>query len=232
MKIRSVITARAGRYVRASVRDSQSLFTNIWGHVYLPDLVRDIKERYGFVGAPQALYELEVSDSSAASFKHGKFVRETRSVLIKTLEVYANWVIATTESSTDDADAFLSDLLTWLSGTYFTVTSYSYVTYYSQLEVVLEANFGTAARFLSSPRSKLAGMLSSYNNLSPPKFEMSGFSLNYDTVERKEANWGGFTIERRSGHSYPESVYFTQAPLKTEDHILILSEIEQALKGS
>ncbi len=147
MRINSVVAARAGRYVRASLRDGASVYTNLWGHLYLPDLVKAIKERYGFVRVPEALYELEVSDTHSASFQHGKFIRDSRSVLIKSLEIYTNWVIATTESSTDDADAFLSDMLAWLSGTNFTVITYNYVTYFSQLEVALDASFGSAASF-------------------------------------------------------------------------------------
>ena len=122
-------------------------------------------------------------------------------------------------------------MLTWLSGTNFTVITYQYVTYFSQLEVVLDASFGSAASFLSSSRMKLAKLLSAYNNTEPVDIEMSGFSLNYDAVKRKEASWGGFTIERRTGRPYEENVYFTQAPLQTDDHVAVLTEIEESLKS-
>lgn len=230
MRINSVVAARAGRFVRASLRDGTSVYTNIWKHLYLPDSITRIKERYGFIGVPTSIFELEVSDTQGLRFQHGKFVQDSRPVLIKSLEIYNNWVIATTESSTQDSDAFLSDMLAWLSGTDFTVVTYSYVAYFSQLEVMLEASFGSAVSFLSSSMTKLGTLLSAYNNIGSIDIKMSGFSLNYDTTKRPDANWGGFTIERRTGHSYDENVYFTQAPLQTNDHIALLTEIENALK--
>jgi len=231
MIINSVVAAKAGRFVRATVRDNKSRYTTLWGHAYLPDLINAVKERYGFVRVPELIVDLEVSDTHPATFQHGKFVNDERSILIKQLDVYTNWVIATTESSTSDADAFLSDITAWFSSSYFTVVSSPYVTYLSQLEVVLDASFGKAATFFNQARVTFANALASYQEKLPPDVEMSGFSLHYDTTKRpNDLAASAFTIERRVGRSYGDNVYFTQAPLTTSDHIEVLREIETGLR--
>jgi hypothetical protein len=231
MTVNSVVAAKAGRLVRASVRDNKSLYTNSWGHLYLPDVVKAVKERYGFVDVPESLFELEVSETRAATFRHGKFTYDdSRSVLISQLEVYTNWVIATTQSSTDDADAFLRDIITWFSGTFFTVITTSHLTYLSQLEVALAALYGDRASFLDRARVTFASALASYNKTEPPDVKMSGFSLHYDTTQRPhDVAATPFTIERRVGQPYNNNVYYSQAPLKTMDHVALLTEIERGL---
>lgn len=42
---------------------------------------------------------------------------------------------------------------------------------------------------------------------------------------------GDFTIERRAGRPFGENRYFSSAPLRTQDHIRVLEQIEAVAKG-
>jgi hypothetical protein len=64
-----------------------------------------------------------------------------------------------------------------------------------------------------------------------PAYEFGGFSMNIDVIKSEDLKPmpQPFAIERRVGSTYDEKKYFSQAPLRTQDHQAVLEQIEQIL---
>ncbi len=80
---------------------------------YYPDLIPKIKERYQFVISPKNEDLLPSDPPKGAEFKIGKLDIEGRTIVVNVLSVFSDGIVIDTTTSTDDADAVLSDLIDW-----------------------------------------------------------------------------------------------------------------------
>jgi hypothetical protein len=213
---------------------AQSLLTlrpRIFDPLSAHALVEQIQEEYHFKQAPTPQ---DIANAAPSNFVFGKVRRGDEEIAVEGMSVtnfgtFATVVAAWTRTSTEDADFFLNSISAWMTRRHqIDLTPTMPTNYFSQLEVVLEKTFHKRLAGLQQFGMAIGSLLRGYGFDKYPDFEPSGFSLNYDGT-KPDRYAGAFSLERRAATSYESNKYFTQAPLKTNDHIAILEQIERWL---
>lgn len=217
MKVNGIIAAQA---VRVMPINSSGIF--------IPDLVRGLWHRYHFVRVPVTTDDLLAADRPLL-FEHGKFeAPDGREVVIRTLRVSAQGLVAETQTSTDDSLQFLDDAIQWaVENSIIPKQGYSTKIFVSQVEVVLEGNFERIFPQLDPVGDEIAKFLSSKEAPCSP-LRVYSVAMNIDP---RKINLPEFRLERRAEIPYEQSTFFSQAPLTTADHLALLSRIEAIMRS-
>jgi hypothetical protein len=200
---------------------------------YLPDVIRAIVEKYGFAGCPKNEDIVPSDPPKGLEFTHGQLIGEGhRALVIDKFTIFNDGLIVDAALSTDDADLFLRDISTWV-GVRMPLVKFSGPSLYvSQLEV--KANFSEESvmpPIFRNVGTKIATLLDGYG-VKVTEYQTSSVAMNYDmsrmpTAQAGQAQPGLLQIERRAGFPYDAGIWFTQAPLKTTDHIQLLEHLER-----
>lgn len=222
MKLNSIIYSQAVRYLKGVIPG---------GGIYMPDLVNELRTRYGFLKFPTTLQEFD--SSKGVNFEHGKFILPKsnpsdpdKEVLITNLTIYNNGIIAGTGAPTDRADLFIDDLLKGgVERFKLQINSDIRRMYLSQLEIILDADINSFISMQKNISSNLNTCINSYSN-QDTSFEVFGLTLGHDSTKQLLLPPGPFKLERREGSPFSSNVYFSSAPLTTPDHLALLDDIE------
>jgi len=201
---------------------------------FIPDLIKDVQARYSFVRVPTTADEvLPLAEGKPIVFHHGKFVHDKRPILVHALHLASQWVaIETTPGTTDDADIVLSDFVNWLAPGVREAPPRAYV---SHLEVRLDVSLDRSYPLFAMLGDMISHKLQEYGSpvvpqsLARPVFEVSSVEMQPDPGEHFVSC--AFRIERRIGQPFAAEMYFSQAPLRTADHIATLNTFEKVLTG-
>lgn len=228
MELRQVVSAIAGRLV--SIRPVY----------YLPDIIRQIRDRYGFVQFPMTPQELFALDAPL-TFIHGRHVTSAgKSILIQNLKVAAEGIAVDTgasndggtimQPSTDDADAVMHDLLSWATTELKIPFDSPGGWYISQLEV----QFSESIDDWFTPWKQIGERLSERHTAAAgpvPPYRPYSFSMQIDPATGVKVPCD-FRIERRVTMPFDSNVYFSAAPLSTSEHIALLEDVERLVGGA
>lgn len=197
--------------------------------LYYPRLIGEVADRYQFVRRPSSPEEILAADGPLA-FSHGRIVVKGREIFIQGLFLYRTSIVVDVLTTTDDAELVLDDMIAW-GGPSLTLdlTTPGRRMFIDQLEVHLDANLGAFSPLRGLPED-LTRTLTRYEGKTAPMFTLSSIAFSIDPT--KLVTGCDFRIERRQGSSYEDNVYFSQAPLKTADHVAELQEIERGLRES
>ena len=101
MIVNTVIMAKAVRFIEVKAP------------VYMPDIIRVIRDRYQFVKFPVSADEIipPQIDTTPVTFLHGKWEHQGRTIIVSGIELYPQFVAVNTALSTDDSDIVIEDLL-------------------------------------------------------------------------------------------------------------------------
>jgi hypothetical protein len=193
---------------------------------YLPDLVQLIKARYSFVSVPSDADLVPSDPPKGAEFKLGKLVVEGRVVVFDRVTIFSDGVVVDAASSTSDADLFLDDLAEWARSILPQVELVGPRYYLSQLEVHLDSALEEPVPVFKPVGEKVSSLLQTYG-ISVPRYEVASVHWHCDQLGKNPPQPAAFFIERRANIPYNESVWFAQAPLRTEDHKTMLEEFER-----
>jgi hypothetical protein len=196
------------------------------------ELATKVKEKYGFIAAPGANILNQPAD-----FQAGKFVYHGKSTSVEQLFVAyvgnrATSIGASTRISTDASEAFLQELSDWIAKEYELDTNEILPrAYFSQVEFVLPQSLSQHFAQLQQIGAAITTFVQGYGLENCPLYEFDGFSMNFDAVKFEDLKPmpQPFAIARRVGSKYEENKYFSQAPLRTQDHLVILERVEQLL---
>ena len=100
--------------------------------------------------------------------------------------------------------------------------------YLSQLEVSL--NLGKFGQVLDSIGNQISQRLVEYGMSAVEPFVFGTLHLAQDPLKQSVPKPGVFGIERRRDVPYAENRFFAQAPLRTEDHKVLLTTLEGVLR--
>jgi hypothetical protein len=189
------------------------------GQVYLPDAAAKLVERYSFVRHPS----IEQIVAPQVTFAIGKF----KDVQIDELQIYPDGIIVAARCNTAVLDEFVGDLFAWAKDTFgLIIPSTTKSEKFFESIVVVKSTKDLALSI--SPRNDVAQL---FNDLFADKaasFRISGFTLDCDPAQflgrRKPLR---FTLERRAAIPFADNVFFSHAPLRTDDHLRLLNEIER-----
>lgn len=200
-------------------------FLTLKATVYIPRAVDELVKVFKFVRYPEGAGVLSFDASTALEFVHGRVVVDGREIIIANLRLFAGAVVLTTNSSTDDADAAIEQVLAWASN--LIDTKLAILGYVSQIEVQFSTPLERLSSLFSDLGETLGGHLVRYGAPAPSRFQLAWVSMITDP--QKTSPPCDFRLERRQGRPFDEGVFFAQAPLRTDDHIEVLEMIDARL---
>ena len=164
-------------------------------------------------------------------FQHGNF----KDLTIEKLTVYENGALCQSDNATTaQIEEFMDDALQW-SHDAFGVDLARFKrgprAYTSSL--VLKADFQLGERFaaFASFGKAIGDVLRSYGQQAPD-FQVGTIGFHGDYTKMPIPQAGSFVFERRAANPYSSGLYFSSAPVRTEDHMNLLNALESALVAS
>jgi hypothetical protein len=196
------------------------------------ELATRVKEQYGFISAPGVNLLSQPADFQAGKFMYGGKSTSIEQLFVAYVGNRATSIGASTRISTDASEAFLQELTDWI-GKEFELDTNEILprAYFSQVEFVLPKSLSQHFAALQRIGEGIATFVKGYGLENCPLYEYDGFSMNFDVVKFEDLKPmpQPFAIARRVGSKYEENKYFSQAPLRTQDHRVILEQVEQIL---
>ncbi len=187
-----------------------------------------LNERYNFAKPPKHPLDVDLK-TSALTFLLGTFTNSAKKPVNVSLSIFNNGITAETTSSTDDATEFLQDLTTWMTKDFgFQLPPDLKKAYFSQLTAELDASLPT----INPKLGMISGMLTAKAKAldgKPRQFEIGAVNFWSEDVGAPLAP-SMCRIERKWGAPLSSNQYFSIAPLETQQHLDLLSEVEKILK--
>jgi len=197
------------------------------------ELVDAVKRRYDFLRVPDVEKPSDSFDFRVGKVRIGNRVIKIDQFIVTYVGTQATSLGAATRTSSDDADLFLEDIITWAHTEFgLDVTPLFAPAYHGQVEFIFETD-GLSTRFeeLNEIGKAITNIIQGYGLKECPQFELYGFTMHFDTSDLAliKPIPTAFAIERRVGVRYSENKYFSQGPLKTKDHQAVLEQLEKLL---
>ncbi|WP_127373655.1 hypothetical protein [Mesorhizobium sp. M7D.F.Ca.US.004.03.1.1] len=192
--------------------------------MYLPAATADFAQKYEFVEFPKTLEEMR---KAKVEFRHGRF----NNISIESVDLYNDGVVITSRASSNVLDEFLIDVLAYMSERWHATFTKAFpidrmyestLTFHSDKDVLkLLAALNNISRSISNRLNATTGAAIDYYPF--------GIGLSADHAKIPSLKPIPFRIERREGVDFGANIYFSAAPLKTDDHIEILNEWERSV---
>lgn len=218
MKIRSILQGQVLRFIRAS---------NPMGNYYMPDVVKALRERYGFVVTPTTLQEFDAQ--KGITFQHGRFAvkhekGKREEIVIDKFQVFSDGVLAESKVTTEDIDLFVDDIIK------FGVDEFGLKVLDDPIKRAYLSSFEIECHDLELPPFPLGQKIEEYlrgYGQDPQPFETRSITVYYDTSITLKPTPFAFIFARREGIPNSANIYFSSAPLTTIDHHALLGEVEK-----
>jgi hypothetical protein len=201
--------------------------------LYWPDVIKGLVDRYGFMVTPAKIEDLNLQ--TGVRFGTGKLVHDLGATTIDSLTVFEQGLVAESKSRVEELDAFLDDLIEWMNADLdidFQQSPSSGQMYTSVVVVQLGVDpvpwFNQFSELLSRLNESVRTYLPDFDCPYVP----SSLIFHYDESLRPTGlRPGYFSIERRRHVPFAEGVYYSTAPLRTDDHLRLLTAIENIQFG-
>jgi hypothetical protein len=191
-------------------------------------MFKRINERYRFSKSPKN--PLDFNSQGALAFEQGFFNNAQGKAIAVTLTIYGDGFVAETQSTTKDATEFLSELCASATKE-FGLTDPSAekmrTGFFSQLDVTFDKPLISLNQKLEGIGKILESQCSPVDGRSR-KFTLGGIGLWTEDMSLPGSP-AAFRLERKWGTSWDTNHYFSTAPLETEAHLEVLTEIEKIL---
>jgi hypothetical protein len=187
-----------------------------------PELVQDIAKRYSFSRAPQNIAEMDFEKGLELA------VGKLGNINIDRLVLLSNGVMIDTRSSTDDSERVLANLLEWSKEALGARVEPSRKNFVSQIVFRSELQLSLLNPALLPLSERLSAFVSSELK-QPINYEPTAILIGTDTSLTKLSPVQ-FSIERRAERPFFENTYFSNAPLRTSEHLEVVEHFEDALR--
>jgi hypothetical protein len=186
-------------------------------------------QKYRFSAYPKNLLDQSSEKEKALAFQAGSFVNSKGANVLVSISIYNNGLIADASSSTDDADEFLQQAAGEIAKNFGpTVPPNVGRAYLSQLEVESEFSFVTFNPKIAPLLESLSASVTTVDR-KPRKFDFGALQFwNEDTNPVTSPAY--FRFERKIGLPFSSNRYFSQAALKTHEHLEFLKTLESVFK--
>lgn len=192
------------------------------GQLYMPIVIRALEERYGF----QTLPSSDALADDVFHFAHGHIQGTAFD-----LSIYRDGVIIKSASDTTFLEAALEDILQWAETEFGLIENQAVsVRRFYESNIVISGKFELqkAMSFDSSIGELLAAPLKKYGVVDHQyQWTQVSFALDPSSTTGRRAS--DFVLARRAGLPANSGIYFSSAPLKTSDHLEMLSQLERRL---
>jgi len=189
--------------------------------VFVPDLVAALVERYKFWDYPKNNAQF----TTEAKFVTGKFGKTN----IEAFQIYGNGVSVQAQAKTDELEEIALDFLEFAKSKFSLEYAFAEpltTTFVSAVEVAVSPEVSSKFEILRPLGERLSMMLAK-NGYSVSTYEWAGISMLAEKATPLSS--GRFSFEVRAGHPLGGSVYFSEAPVSTSDHLELLGLLEAIL---
>jgi len=222
VKLFSVMTARAIWFF-----DIQDM--NPKGKSIFADLSEWLKDQYHFEKFPKSTDERD--EHGGLAFMRGEFQVKENTFIPVDLGIYSDGLVATAQSSTNDSEAFLKDLLDSACKEFSLIFNDSMVRrkmYLSEINI----KFDGSLDHMNPSLKQFAGKILSILGLdAKSQFQVTGMIFGADQISLPLSKqlFSGFVLERKGGAPFSENRFYAKAPLPTHQHLELLEELERLL---
>jgi hypothetical protein len=193
------------------------------GVLALPALGEALVKRYQFAQYPKTREEW--LDPKGSPFAQGR----VGPIEINRLIIYSNAVELTAQTTTEGNEQILEEMLIWATslGLQYTKNDQRFRWPTSELTFTSDISLDAlhpAVRALGDELSRIV----TQSFRMPALYQTTAVALNLDDMNLKIPP-GPFRLERRQGIPFTENMYYSIAPLTTNDHVRVLEQFEAAL---
>ena len=215
MEVLELLTGRSARILRV---------THPNGNPPLPVLLTEIQRRYQFLKVPDLDKLLE---ERTAIFESGRFNDHE----VKRVITGDGFFACDVHGSTNLADELADDIENWVTGELgYRLKPDGVVgqAYGSEIEFFLPAAAASRATTLLEFGPRISARVRSYGNQTPDfRLEHIGFQADA-SAGSQTLKTVGFIVERRA-NSPSQDIWYSAAPLKTDEHIETLKQFSTIL---
>jgi|GEM_PF-1947357 len=191
-----------------------------------PTAIAKIQQRYEFLKTPDPAMTREEATKAGYKFGTGQFPLKGKKSVIVEFAIYADGIVADARNS-EIAETFLDDIIHFMQSEFefrqFTTEPKRY--FWNQIVV----EFEKPIERLFPSFEKISGIISRYLN-SDMSMSLARFDLQAEKGLQADAGPSPkFILERRVGIPYKNERYYSSAPIKTDEHITLLEEIERLI---
>lgn len=216
MELLNIITARA-----VWLFDIREL--NPRGRAIFPDLFDWLKDTYRFDKVPSSVTDID--ESKGFSFLRGTFQVRGEIYVDASFRIYNDGVIAETQSSTRDSQAFLETILKSAIAEFnltFRPETIRRRIHTSEINVRSEKQLVGINPQLAHFASKISTLIDGSRK---PHFDFSALAF-WPEQSLAPSIYPAFDFARKINSLPEENKYWSKAPLHTDDHLNMLNEFE------
>lgn len=220
MELLSIKLARTIWFVNALDINPRGI--NLW-HTFIPA----VAEKYKFTEYPTKM-NLDPNREAGDRFIGGSYRTPHGSEVLINFTSFDDGMVADTRSSTRDSEGFLEELSQWIVNE-FGLVFYSQMIkkrgYVSELHVKSEHLLRTLHPKFIGFANRISALVSTPDEVIP--YEPSG--VMFSAPASSYLTPSGFHFERLLDTPFLENRYYSKAPVHTDTHLELLSELEQIL---
>lgn len=194
-----------------------------------PKIIAAISSKYKFTHPPENPTR-EVIEKNGLKFAGGQMVRKGKIANIIEFIVFDDGIVSIS-TSTENAEAFLQDIYTFLVSEFAfrEITSDVKKANLSTVVVDFETSLNDLVQGRKAEIDLIGKHLNSIDNTDfPVELARVDFVLNKDP-EFRPPNIPRLMIEKRANTPFSQHRYFSSAPIHTAKHLEILEQIERGL---
>lgn len=195
------------------------------GQMFIPDFVAGLKERHSFWVAPESPTHFNLDDGARFEMgKHGE-------LNIESLTIFRNGILVEAVCDTDALTDFVDELIQWAESDYscrITDSAPVRQTHKSILEFQMESIFAENFDRFEKVSEQLNNCLGK-QGMAETDFKLHGLTFSANSVTASPLIPSQFTIERRANIPREENFFFSDAPLRTAQHLEIISLFEELI---
>jgi hypothetical protein len=199
----------------------------------MPEVIQKVGQRYSFAYTPNLSRPWNEISTEGFKFRIGMFVSDGFKVNINEFTLLPQGLVVDAPG-TDEGERFLDDLLEWAKPTLGLrpIQRELKKWFYSQVVVEFDNPMNNLLRNFESLSNNLGMILSDYYDVDEA-VQLYRITLNCDKLKLPSSVYlTDFTIERRLNHPYEEERFISAAPLRTQDHLKLLEELEKTAASS
>ena len=195
------------------------------GQIYIPNAVANFQQRYSFIEVPES--SSYFNPAGGIKFKHGKF----EDISIAELSLYPDGIVANSSVPVEVIERFVDDVVRWTEDALQAeeISSLPRVKLFDSHIIVQSAiEIGSTLQKIEGLGRMISNLLDQYGTVTKP-YTISGIELHNDQPDTGMYKTSSFNFERRVDQPFSRNMYFSTAPLRTNDHLELLNLLEKAL---
>ena len=192
-------------------------------------VIYSIGDRYAFLQVPDLAKPISELDQEGYKFTDGTFVCGNENFTINEFTVY-NDGISISSYNTDTSELFFEDLMSWAREEleFRPFVREPMKIYRSHITVRFDQPLSQMIKGFDKFSNALSTALEMHNEISMP-VDLIRIGMGVDGSKFGKLSSIPFILERRTGISFDEEWYFSEAPFPSKTHIKLLEELESAI---